>query len=103
GIELGLAAVTEANTGDIAVKLKRDRSRSSDEVISEVREKINQREPTLDVEFVQLLQDMIGDMTSAPCPVAIKLFSEDAALLEKWAPQVGEAIKKIDGVVDVLD
>jgi CzcA family heavy metal efflux pump len=103
GIELGLAAVTEANTGDIAVKLKRDRSRSSDEVISEVREQINTRVPTLDVEFVQLLQDMIGDLTSAPEPVAIKLFSEDASLLETWAPRVGDAIKKIDGVVDVLD
>src|SRR6185369_15552110 len=30
GLQLGLAAVTEANTGDIAVRLKRDRSRNSD-------------------------------------------------------------------------
>jgi multidrug efflux pump subunit AcrB len=103
GLELGLATVTEANRGDIAVKLKRNRSRSSDAVVSEVREKIKTREPTLDVEFVQLLQDMIGDLTSAPEPIAIKLFSEDPALLEKWAPRVGDAIKKIPGVVDVLD
>ncbi len=103
GLELGLATVTEANRGDIAVKLKRDRSRSSDAVVSDVREKIKTREPTLDVEFVQLLQDMIGDLTSAPEPIAIKLFSEDPALLEKWAPRVGDAIKKIPGVVDVLD
>jgi multidrug efflux pump subunit AcrB len=57
----------------------------------------------LDVEFVQLLQDMIGDLTSAPEPVAIKLFSQDPALLRQWAPRVGEAIKKLPGVVDVLD
>ena len=54
----------------------------------------------LDVEFPQLLQDMIGDLTSAPEPVVIKLFSEDADLLRQWAP-VGDAIKKIPGVVDV--
>ena len=35
GLELGLAAVTEANRGDIAVKLKNKRSRSGEEIISE--------------------------------------------------------------------
>jgi CzcA family heavy metal efflux pump len=103
GLQLGLAAVTEANTGDISVKLKRKRDRGSDEVIADVREKVTKRYPMLDVEFVQLTQDMIGDLTSAPEPIAIKLFSQDPALLRHWAPQVGEAIKKLPGVVDVLD
>jgi CzcA family heavy metal efflux pump len=103
GLQLGLAAVTEANTGDIAVRLKRDRSRGSDEVISEVRGKIREQAPVLDVEFVMLLQDMIGDLTSAPQPIAIKLFAQDQALLREWAPRVGEAIKKLPGVVDVLN
>ncbi|HYM11269.1 MAG TPA: efflux RND transporter permease subunit, partial [Bryobacterales bacterium] len=103
GLQLGLAAVTEANTGDIAVKLKRDRERSGDEVIADVREKVTKQEPMLQVEFVQLLQDMIGDLTSAPEPIAIKLFSEDPALLQQWAPQVADAIKKIPGVVDILN
>jgi multidrug efflux pump subunit AcrB len=103
GLQLGLATVTEANTGDVSVKLKRKRDRGSDEVISEVRGKITKRYPMLDVEFIQLTQDMIGDLTSAPEPIAIKLFSQDPALLRQWAPQVGEAIKKLPGVVDVLD
>src|SRR5438876_7202199 len=84
GLQLGLATVTEANTGDIAVKLKRDRSRGSDEMILEIRNKILKQLPRLDMEFVQLLQDMIGDLTSAPQPIAIKLFSEDPALLQEW-------------------
>jgi multidrug efflux pump subunit AcrB len=103
GLQLGLAAVTEANTGDIAVRLKRNRSRSSDEVISEVRDKVKKRYPMLDTDFVQLLQDMIGDLTSAPQPIAIKLFNQDPKLLLQWAPRVGEAIKKLPGVVDVLN
>jgi CzcA family heavy metal efflux pump len=118
GLQLGLAAVTEANQGDISVKLKpmapiwsrmfgvngpNERSRSGEEVIAEVRAKITEAEPTLDVEFPQLLQDMIGDLTSAPQPVVIKLFSEDADLLRHWAPVVASAIGKIPGVVDVED
>ena len=103
GLQLGLAAVTEANTGDISVKLKADRSRSIDDVIAEVREKITQQEPALDVEFIQVLQDMIGDLTSAPEPIQIKLFSPDAAALQVWAPKVADAIHKIPGVVDILN
>jgi len=64
--QLGLAAVTEANTGDISVKLKRKRSRTGDEVIADVRAKVKAAEPVLDVEFPQLLQDMIGDLTTRP-------------------------------------
>jgi multidrug efflux pump subunit AcrB len=103
GMQLGLAAVTEANTGDISVKLKSDRKRSIDEVIADVREKITQQEPALDVEFIQVLQDMIGDLTSAPEPIQIKLFSPEAALLQQWAPKVADAIHKIPGVVDILN
>jgi multidrug efflux pump subunit AcrB len=103
GLQLGLAAVTEANTGDVSVKLKADRSRGIEEVISEVREKITQQEPALDIEFTQVLQDMIGDLTSAPEPIQIKLFSQDPALLEQWAPRVTDAIHRIPGVVDILN
>jgi len=103
GLQLGLAAVTEANTGDISVKLKTDRKRSIDEVIADVREKVTQQEPALDVEFIQVLQDMIGDLTSAPEPIQVKLFSPDAAALQEWAPKVADAIHKIPGVVDILN
>jgi multidrug efflux pump subunit AcrB len=103
GLQLGLAAVTEANYGDVLVKLKNKRERGIDEVIAEVRGKVKQQEPALDVEFTQVLQDMIGDLTSAPEPIQIKLFSEDPKLLEEWAPKVALAIQKISGVVDTLN
>ena len=103
GLQLGLAAVTEANTGDIAVKLKAERDRGVDEVMSELRARIKKEEPALDVEFVQVLQDMINDLSNAPEPIQIKLFSPDAATLGMWAPQVADAISKIPGVVDILN
>jgi len=103
GLELGLAAVTEANRGDILVKLKPHRKRDIEEIIAEARDRINQEEPALKIEFIQVLQDMIGDLTSAPEPVEIKLFSQDPKQLEEWAPKVAEQIGKIHGVVDVLN
>ncbi|MGC0776772.1 MAG: efflux RND transporter permease subunit, partial [Candidatus Acidiferrum sp.] len=103
GLELGLSAVTEANRGDFTVKLKKDRKRDIDEIMSGIRAEIEKTEPATVVEFVQVLQDMIGDLTSAPEPVVIKLFSPDAKLLAAMAPQVAEAIQKIPHVVDVTD
>jgi CzcA family heavy metal efflux pump len=103
GMQLGLAQVTEANQGDISVKLRANRKRSVDEVVSEVRAKVKKQEPLLDVEYPQLLQDMVDDLTGAPQPVVIKLFSQDPALLDKWAGSVTDTVKKIDGVVDVVN
>jgi CzcA family heavy metal efflux pump len=96
GLQLGLAAVTEANNGDFTVKLKRDRNRDIDEIIEDVRSKIEEEEPTTKIEFVQLLQDMIGDLTSQPEPVVIKLFSQDGKLLNETAPRVADAIGKVE-------
>jgi CzcA family heavy metal efflux pump len=103
GMQLGLAAVTEANNGDFTVKLKRNRKRGIDDVISDIRSQIEEEEPATKVEFIQLLQDMIGDLTSQPEPVVIKLFAQDGKLLNDTAPKVGEAISKVKGVVDVLN
>ncbi|MGP8260452.1 MAG: efflux RND transporter permease subunit [Acidobacteriaceae bacterium] len=100
GLQMGLAAVTEANTGDFTVRLKKDRDRDIEEVMEDVRERIRKSEPALDIEFTQVLQDMIGDLSNSPEPIQIKLFSSDAALLNQLGPRVEDAIKKIPGVVD---
>jgi CzcA family heavy metal efflux pump len=101
GLQLGLAAVTEANRGDISVKLTRHRDKSLDEVISEVRKEVNEKYPQLDVEFPLVLQDMIGDLTGSPEPIEIKLFSQNQGELSTWAARVADAIKKLGPVKDV--
>jgi multidrug efflux pump subunit AcrB len=101
GLQLGLAAVTEANYGDFTVKLKRKRSRAIDEVMSDVRAQVNSSEPELEVEFTQVLQDMIGDLSNAPEPIQIKIFGNDPDQLVQLAERVGETVGKIPGVVDV--
>jgi CzcA family heavy metal efflux pump len=100
GLQMGLAAVTEANTGDFTVRLKTDRDRSIDEVIADARKRIHAAEPSLDMEFTQILQDMIGDLSNSPEPIQIKLFSNDRNLLLTLGPRVQQAIAKIPGVVD---
>ncbi|WP_044933728.1 efflux RND transporter permease subunit [Pseudacidobacterium ailaaui] len=101
GLQLGLAAVTEANTGDISVKLKKDRDRGIDEIMADVREKIRASEPELDIEFTQVLQDMIGDLSNSPEPIQIKIFANDQNLLNQLGERVADTISKIPGVVDV--
>ena len=108
GLQLGLAAVTEANNGDFTVRLKKNRKRDIDDIVADIRSEIETTEPATKVEFIQLLQDMIGDLTSAPEPVVIKLFAPDGKLLNDTAPRVADAIGKIQigkahPVVDVLN
>jgi CzcA family heavy metal efflux pump len=101
GLQLGLAAVTEPYTGDISVKLKSHRSRSVEQVIAEVRDRVNAAYPQLDTDFTQILQDQIGDLTSSPDPIDIKLFSPDINLLTTWGPRIADAIKTIPAVKDL--
>ncbi|HKW57454.1 MAG TPA: efflux RND transporter permease subunit [Candidatus Acidoferrum sp.] len=108
GLELGLVAVTEANKGDFTVRLKRDRDRDIEEIMDDVRKQIEQSEPATKVEFVQVLQDMINDLSNEPEKVVIRMFSEDGNLLRETAPRVADAIGKIkigdvQPVVDMLD
>jgi CzcA family heavy metal efflux pump len=101
GAELGMFA-TEQNKGDILVKLKprSERDRRATEVISDLRDQISKNVPGIQVEFVQLLQDMIGDLEGSPEPVEVKLFGSDMAVLENLAEEIGGKIQKIPGIVD---
>ena len=103
GSELGLFA-TAQNTGDILVRLKPrgQRSRSAEEIISDLREKVAEATPLVEVEFVQLLQDMLGDLQGDPEPIEVKIFGDDPDRLAELAEPVEEVMNKIDGVVDVV-
>jgi CzcA family heavy metal efflux pump len=101
GLQMGLAAVTEANTGDFTVMLSDKRDRDIDDIMEDARQHIKAAEPELDIEFTQVLQDMIGDLSNSPEPIQIKLYSTNQDLLNQIAPRVGDAISKVPGVVDV--
>ncbi len=102
GLALG-GFLTEANEGDFFIRLKPRPRRDLDEVMDEIRGRVEKEVPGLEIEMVKLMEDLIGDLTAVPQPIEIKLYSDDEKVLRELAPTVAERIKKIPGVVDVTD
>ncbi|MBS1704034.1 MAG: efflux RND transporter permease subunit [Armatimonadetes bacterium] len=100
GTELGFA-ITETNRGDYAVMLKPNRNRSIDDVISEVRAKVQQQVPSLDVDFIQVLQDLIGDLAGNPDPIEIRVFGENKQDIESLADKLVDKLSNVKGLADV--
>jgi CzcA family heavy metal efflux pump len=103
GTEMGMFA-TEQNTGDILVRLKPrgGRDKDVDEVISEQREKFAAELPGVEIEFVQLLQDMLADLEGTAEPIEVKIFGDDTDMLAALAERVEAKMEKIDGLVDLV-
>jgi CzcA family heavy metal efflux pump len=102
GAEMGMF-ITEPYRGDFAVKLKPNRTHTTDEVIADLRHTYNEQFPAFRWDFPGILTDVIGDLQMTPDPVEIKLFSPDLKWLKETAPRVEEEIKKIPGIVDTFD
>jgi CzcA family heavy metal efflux pump len=103
GAELGPPAATEASRGDYIVRLKSGKRDGIEEVMERVRKELAQVVPGVRVELIQVLQDMLGDLEGNPEPIEIKLFGGDEAELRQQALRVAEAIKDIDGLVDLFN
>ncbi|MBI0533486.1 MULTISPECIES: efflux RND transporter permease subunit [unclassified Sphingomonas] len=102
GAQLG-GGLSEADEGDYFVRLKGGSRRPIDAVMADIRQKIDTDVPGLQVETAQLMEDLIGDLTAVPQPIEVKLFGDDPAVLATAAKQVGDAIGRISGVVEVVD
>jgi CzcA family heavy metal efflux pump len=100
GTELGFA-ITESNRGDYAVMLKTGARRNIEEVMAGIRDRIQSEIPGLDVEFIQVLQDLIGDLAGNPNPIEVKLFGENKAEIEQLAEDLAGRLEKCKGLVDV--
>ncbi len=102
GAELGFF-LTETNRGDYAVRLRSARHRGIEEIMDGVRDAIHSQLPGLRVDFMQIMQDMIGDLSGNPNPVEIKLFGSDQHALERTARAANQLIARIPGIVDNFD
>ena len=65
GTQLGFF-LTESSRGDLSVRLRADRSRDIYAVMASVRQQIEATVPGVKIEFSQLLQDLIGDLSGHP-------------------------------------
>ena len=101
GLQLG-EALTEANTGDIFIRLKNGSRPSTEEVMNDIRKEVEAKVPGLDVEVSQLMEDMIGDLVAVPQPIEIQLYSDNADELNDTTQKVADALGKINGVNGVL-
>lgn len=102
GVQLG-GGLTEADEGDYFIRLRGGARRPIDQVMADIRSQIEVKVPGLQIETIQLMEDLIGDLTAVPQPIEVKLFSDDAKALNAAAQQVGDAIGKIAGVVEVVN
>lgn len=102
GTQMGFF-ITEPNTGDYLIQLKAARSRTSDEVIDEIRKKIESTQPALTVDFGQVIGDMLGDLMSSTQPVEVKIFGTDEQKLRELSKKTAGIIAKIKGTADVFD
>ncbi len=103
GTELGPPVATLASRGDIAVRLKDDRSRDVEEIMDEQRTRMAAAAPGLRIEFVQVLADMLGDLQGSPEPVEVKIFGPDRTALRDLAVQAAERVRNITGLVDLFE
>ncbi len=102
GTQLGFF-LTESNRGDMSVRLKADRKRDIDDVIDSIRERILNTVPGVQIEFSQVLQDLIGDLSGVPEPIEVKVFGPDQKTIEATARQVATRMRSIHGLVDVFN
>lgn len=104
GVELGLFA-TAPNRGDMTVLLKprSKRGESVYAVMNRLRDRLDREVPAVRVEYHQILEDLLGDLTGSPEPVELKLFHPDGAVATAAAKQVASAIEDVPGLEDLFD
>lgn len=102
GAQLG-GGLTEANEGDFFIRLRPPPRRPIGTVMDDVRARIDAGVPGLDIDMLQLMEDLIGDLTAVPQPIEIKLYGDDDLALMLAAPAIAAAIAGVHGVVDVRD
>ena len=102
GTQMGFF-ITEPNTGDYLIQLKKSRNRSTNDVIEEIRHKVESSQPALIIDFGQVIGDMLGDLMTSVQPIEIKIFGNNTTLLKQYAKQVGELVEKVDGTADVFN
>lgn len=102
GTQMGFF-ITEPNTGDYLIQLKKDRNRSTADVIDEIRSKIQHSQPALTVDFGQVIGDMLGDLMTATQPVEIKIFGSNQKVLQQLSKDVARVMSKVKGTADVFD
>jgi CzcA family heavy metal efflux pump len=102
GTQMGFF-ITEPNTGDYLIQLKSDRSRTTDQVISDIRQRVEASQPALRIDFGQVITDMLGDLMTSVQPIEVKIFGDNQEQLHQLSNQVADVVSSVKGTADVFN
>jgi CzcA family heavy metal efflux pump len=102
GTQMGFF-ITEPNSGDYLIQLKKKRHKTTNAVIEELRQKIESTQPALRIDFGQVIGDMLGDLMASVQPVEIKIFGDNQQKLQELSKQAADIVTNVQGTADVFD
>lgn len=102
GTQMGFF-ITEPNRGDYLIQLKKNHQRSTNEVIDLIRKQVEATQPSLRVDFGQVIGDMLGDLMTSVQPVEVKIFGSDQQTLHDLSRQIAGVVSAVSGTADVFD
>src|SRR6185312_1831877 len=79
------------------------RRKTTDEVIEDLRKRIEATQPALRIDFGQVIGDMLGDLMTSVQPIEIKVFGNDQEKLHELTKQVAGIVSDVNGTADVFD
>ncbi len=102
GTQMGFF-ITEPNRGDYLIQLKHQRDRNTEEVISDIRDRVEATQPALRIDFGQVIGDILGDLMASVQPIEVKIYGSDQKTLQQLSRQVSEVVGAVPGAADVFD
>lgn len=90
------------NIGDYSIQLKKERTKTTDEVINDLRQNIEAKVVSMEeISFGQRISDLLGDLMSTPQPIQIKIYGDDYDVLQKLSKKADILLQEIPGIVDI--
>lgn len=102
GTQMGFF-ITEPNTGDYLIQLKKERDRSTEDVIADIRKQVEASQPALTIDFGQVIGDMLGDLMASVQPIEIKIYGDNTNTLHELSEKVNDIVEKVEGAADVFN
>ncbi|HET7813069.1 MAG TPA: efflux RND transporter permease subunit, partial [Candidatus Baltobacteraceae bacterium] len=93
----------QVREGKLRIRLRPQNERAGYEVVSDrLRDRLSAALPAADLEFTQLLEEVLGDLSGEARPIMITLSGQDQDTLVHLADGLAERLGKVPGVTDVL-
>jgi len=103
GIDTNGFSPTPVRNGTLRIALKPRSQRDAYETVSDrMRDAMQASVPAVQLDFHQILEDMINDISGAPAPLEITVRGSDERMLEATATAIADRIGKLPGVADVF-